>query len=224
MADELRESLERTVDTMGAKMIDNVCIDTTHFVCTEGRGPAWEKAVEINVPVVLPDWVKGCEREGRIVGVRGYYLNADPKLRQMGPTAGLGGAESTTSVQTRQQETPRTEITPPTPERSRAKSRQDEDGSEVDEEEEEDGKSEDERKAEKTIRPMQGTNSHGASPTMDKSDDEATSSRGASTDEASEKATSTPKADASEAESEAASPDPSKAPATPGQTFDEVEL
>ncbi|KAF2029029.1 hypothetical protein EK21DRAFT_68431 [Setomelanomma holmii] len=62
----LRESLQRSVERIGAKIADNVRIDTTHFVCTEGRGPAWEKAVENNIPVVVPDWVIGCEREGRI--------------------------------------------------------------------------------------------------------------------------------------------------------------
>ncbi|OJD18065.1 hypothetical protein AJ78_01895 [Emergomyces pasteurianus Ep9510] len=84
----LRTSLEETVDRIGAKLIDTVRIDTTHFVCTEGRGAAWEKAVEMNIPVVRPEWVDGCEREGTIVSVRGYYLNADPKLRQIGPGVG----------------------------------------------------------------------------------------------------------------------------------------
>ena len=72
-------------------MVENVRIDTTHFVCTEGRGHQWERALEMNIPVVRPEWVEGCEREGRIVGVRGYYLNADPKLRQVGPGVGLQG-------------------------------------------------------------------------------------------------------------------------------------
>ncbi|KAL8690435.1 MAG: hypothetical protein Q9224_004408 [Gallowayella concinna] len=84
MAPPLRESLSGAVDRIGAKIVENVRIDTTHFVCMEGRGREWEKAVEMNIPVVRPEWVEGCEREGRIVGVRGYYLNADPKLRQVG--------------------------------------------------------------------------------------------------------------------------------------------
>ncbi|KAF3491414.1 chitin biosynthesis protein CHS5 [Arthroderma uncinatum] len=84
----LKESLAQAVDRIGAKLIDTVRIDTTHFVCTEGRGQAWEKAVEMNIPVVRPEWVEGCEREGTIVSVRGYYLNADPKLRQIGPGVG----------------------------------------------------------------------------------------------------------------------------------------
>ncbi|EMC94753.1 hypothetical protein BAUCODRAFT_559347 [Baudoinia panamericana UAMH 10762] len=87
MDPQLKDSLAETVNRIGAKMIDQVRIDTTHFVCTEPRGQGWEKAVEMNVPVVVPDWLKGCEREGRIVGVRAYYLDADPSKRQIGPSA-----------------------------------------------------------------------------------------------------------------------------------------
>ncbi|KAF2655330.1 hypothetical protein K491DRAFT_599194 [Lophiostoma macrostomum CBS 122681] len=122
MPSALRESLQKTVDRIGAKIVDTVRIDTTHFVCTEGRGPAWEKAVENNIPVVVPDWVKGCERDGRIVGVRGYYLNADPRLRQIGPgQQQLPSQQSQQQIQQQQQQqvmSPRTEVTPPTPERA----------------------------------------------------------------------------------------------------------
>ncbi|TID19759.1 chitin biosynthesis protein [Venturia nashicola] len=110
MPSALKESLVTTVDRIGAKLIDTVRIDTTHFVCTEGRGQAWEKAVEMNIPIVVPDWIKGCEREGRLVGVRGYYLNADPRLRQVGPSPGVNTAPPASP-------TPTTHVTPPTPER-----------------------------------------------------------------------------------------------------------
>ena len=113
MPGQLKDSLAETVNRIGAKFIDTVRIDTTHFVCTEPRGQAWEKAVEMNVPVVVPDWVKGCEREGRIVGVRGYYLDADPKLRQMGTSTVQRSSVSTAAAR----DSPRIERTPPTPER-----------------------------------------------------------------------------------------------------------
>jgi hypothetical protein len=121
MAPQLKDSLAETVNQIGAKMIDTVRIDTTHFVCTDPRGQAWEKAVEMNVPVVVPDWLKGCEREGRIVGVRGYYLDADPKLRQIGPTTSQQRG-SVSSIVNR--DGPRIEHTPPTPEQSRAGQRE----------------------------------------------------------------------------------------------------
>ncbi|OBT91464.1 Chitin biosynthesis protein chs5 [Pseudogymnoascus verrucosus] len=87
---QLRESLVAAVERIGGKLADTVRIDTTHFVTTEGRGITWEKAVEMNIPVVRPEWVEGCERGGRIVGVRQYYLDADPRQRManLGPAAG----------------------------------------------------------------------------------------------------------------------------------------
>jgi len=91
----LRESLEAAVERIGAKIIDTIRIDTTHFVCTEGRGRDWERANEMNIPVVRPEWIEGCEREGKIIGVRGYYLDADPKQRQVGSNPSLAGRPST---------------------------------------------------------------------------------------------------------------------------------
>ena len=81
---QLRDSLEAAVQRIGGRIVDTVRIDTPHFVCTEGRGRDWERAVETNIPIVRPEWVEGCEREGKIVGVRAYYLDADPKHRQVG--------------------------------------------------------------------------------------------------------------------------------------------
>lgn len=81
---QLREAMETAIERIGAKVADTVRIDTTHFVCTEGRGHEWERALEMNIPVVRPEWIEGCEREGKIVGVRGYYLDANPKHRQVG--------------------------------------------------------------------------------------------------------------------------------------------
>jgi hypothetical protein len=104
---QLRESLTKAVERIGAKMVDSVRIDTTHFVTTEARGLAWEKAVEQNVPVVRPEWVEGCERGGRIMGVRGYYLDADPRLRQVPQSAGL--AQQPTQQPPTQVEVPKEE-------------------------------------------------------------------------------------------------------------------
>ncbi|KAF3354780.1 Chromatin modification-related protein eaf3 [Verticillium dahliae VDG1] len=55
MPQQTRDALAAAVERIGAKLVDGVRIDTTHFVTTEGRGPAWEKAVDTNIPVVRPD-------------------------------------------------------------------------------------------------------------------------------------------------------------------------
>lgn len=95
-----KEALGAALDRIGGKMIDSVRIDTTHFVCTEGRGAQWEKAVEMNIPVVVPEWVDACETEGTIAGVRGYYLNADPKARQLGMIHGSTHQRTTSTLST----------------------------------------------------------------------------------------------------------------------------
>ncbi|KAK5663211.1 hypothetical protein OQA88_6629 [Cercophora sp. LCS_1] len=71
-----RENLTHAVERIGAKIVDGVRIDTTHFVTTEGRGIYWEKANELNIPVVRPEWVDACEKNGRILGVTKFYLDA----------------------------------------------------------------------------------------------------------------------------------------------------
>ena len=76
MPTSTRDNLTQAIERIGAKLVDSVRIDTTHFVTTEGRGPAWEKAVESNIPVVRPEWVEACEKNGRILGVTKFYLDA----------------------------------------------------------------------------------------------------------------------------------------------------
>lgn len=77
-----RADLEETIHNIGAKPLqDTVRLDTTHFICTEGEGPQWQRALDLNIPVVRPEWIQACENECRLVSVRAYYLNADPSLR-----------------------------------------------------------------------------------------------------------------------------------------------
>lgn len=87
MPAEVREGMESCLERIGARPLqDSVRIDTTHFVCTEGRGQAWERAQEMNIPVVRPEWLEACEREGRIVVARQFYLGAElPKVKHTVP-------------------------------------------------------------------------------------------------------------------------------------------
>lgn len=102
----VRESLTAAVERIGAKIVDGVRIDTTHFVTTEGRGVQWEKANELNIPVVRPEWVEACERSGRILGVTKFYLDAarvGPAFDERPGTAGTvtaAAAPTTTTATT----------------------------------------------------------------------------------------------------------------------------
>ncbi len=91
----VRERLSSAVDRIGARLADSVRIDTTHFVTTEGRGIQWEKAVELNIPVVRPEWVEACEQNGRILGVTKFYLDAP----QPGPASSAAGSDRPPSHQ-----------------------------------------------------------------------------------------------------------------------------
>ncbi|KAK3991135.1 putative chitin biosynthesis protein CHS5 [Cladorrhinum sp. PSN332] len=106
----VREGLVAAVDRIGAKIVDGVRIDTTHFVTTEGRGILWEKAKELNIPVVRPEWVDACERGGRILGVTKFYLDAariGPGYEERPGTAGTATGSAPAAHQSpRQKELP----------------------------------------------------------------------------------------------------------------------
>ncbi|CUS21170.1 LAQU0S02e07536g1_1 [Lachancea quebecensis] len=76
-----REHIENSLKEIGAKPLQSqVTIDTTHFISNDkdSDDEEYHKAQQSNVPIVRPEWVRACELERRIVGVRGFYLDADP--------------------------------------------------------------------------------------------------------------------------------------------------
>jgi hypothetical protein len=110
MPSATREALTKAIARIGAKMAEDVRIDTTHFVTTEGRGLAWERAMEMNIPVVRPEWVEACERSGRILGVTKFYLDA------VRPGAGGGSAAQTApSIEETRASSTKTDATSPPP-------------------------------------------------------------------------------------------------------------
>lgn len=76
--------IAHSLKTLGARPLqDHVAIDTTHFVCNDIENdddPELLKAKNNNIPIVRPEWIRACEVEKRIVGVRGFYLDADPSI------------------------------------------------------------------------------------------------------------------------------------------------
>lgn len=119
------DRLQSAISAIGAKALQKrVRIDTTHFICSVPEGEEWQRARDMNVPVVVVDWIEACQREGKIVGVRGYYLDADPALRVRQVTVvspapssvrrsveGSSGAGSAAAVNER-------ETSPPVPEKT----------------------------------------------------------------------------------------------------------
>lgn len=83
-----KEELKAALEEMGAKWSEKIQIDTTHFVCTtslslaavgvssgvhsgaasatalkttgEEPGVEYQKAMQLSIPIVQPDWVLAC--------------------------------------------------------------------------------------------------------------------------------------------------------------------
>lgn len=137
---QTREELAKAVERIGAKIVDGVRIDTTHFVTTEGRGVPWEKAVEMNIPVVRPEWVEACEKNGRILGVTKYYLDAvRPAVPGSDETQRTVSSPPPAPAQQTQKELPQTPAQTEESKEAEAKKDEDkeEDSSEDDEDEDE---------------------------------------------------------------------------------------
>lgn len=73
------ENAKLALGEMGAKWSDKIQIDTTHFVCTtpaatpgsasttgslvSAPGVEYQKALQLSIPVVNPNWILACHNE-----------------------------------------------------------------------------------------------------------------------------------------------------------------
>ncbi|GAA5839221.1 hypothetical protein JCM5353_008541 [Sporobolomyces roseus] len=80
---ELLEQAKEAVREMGAKWDDKIQIDTTHFVATSsasrneprgGPGVEYQKAIQLSIPVVSPEWILSCQRSSKLVPISAFYL------------------------------------------------------------------------------------------------------------------------------------------------------
>ncbi|KAI0642470.1 hypothetical protein C8Q79DRAFT_213479 [Trametes meyenii] len=92
--DVLLENAKLALREMGAKWSDKIQIDTTHFVCTTpaatpsgaqasgtivtGPGVEYQKALQLSIPVVQPQWILACHAEKKMMPIRPFYLGENP--------------------------------------------------------------------------------------------------------------------------------------------------
>ncbi|KIJ69740.1 hypothetical protein HYDPIDRAFT_22908 [Hydnomerulius pinastri MD-312] len=91
----LLEDVKAALQEMRAKWSDKIQIDTTHFVCTTpamtpsganasggnvsgGPGVEYQRALQLSIPVVQPQWILACLGEKKMVPIAGYYLGVTP--------------------------------------------------------------------------------------------------------------------------------------------------
>ncbi|KAJ1991704.1 hypothetical protein H4R33_001260 [Dimargaris cristalligena] len=68
------QSLRTCLQRIGAQWSSEVSLDSTHLLCRTPRGPNYEKAVQLNIPIVKPDWLIACETNKKLQPALSYYL------------------------------------------------------------------------------------------------------------------------------------------------------
>ncbi|TFK47016.1 hypothetical protein OE88DRAFT_1666830 [Heliocybe sulcata] len=90
----LLENAKMALREMNAKWSEKIQIDTTHFVCTtpaatpsgaeasgsisSSPGVEYQRALQLSIPVVQPQWILACHAEKKMVPISGYYLGVNP--------------------------------------------------------------------------------------------------------------------------------------------------
>ncbi|EIN11014.1 hypothetical protein PUNSTDRAFT_85507 [Punctularia strigosozonata HHB-11173 SS5] len=90
----LLENAKLALREMRAKWSDKIQIDTTHFVCTTpaatpsgsqasgsmsgAPGVEYQRALQLSIPVVQPQWILACHADRRMVPIAQYYLGVTP--------------------------------------------------------------------------------------------------------------------------------------------------
>lgn len=70
--------IEDAIKAINAKPFSSqVKVDTTQFICTTNTGIEYQKAKNMNIPIIRPEWIKACQLERRIVGVNKFYLDTE---------------------------------------------------------------------------------------------------------------------------------------------------
>ncbi|KAF8885806.1 hypothetical protein BD779DRAFT_1532492 [Infundibulicybe gibba] len=88
----LLENAKLALREMKAKWSDKIQIDTTHFVCTTpaatpsgaqvtgnttgAPGVEYQRALQLSIPVVQPQWILACHMEKKMIPIAAYYLGA----------------------------------------------------------------------------------------------------------------------------------------------------
>ncbi|OZJ05505.1 hypothetical protein BZG36_01912 [Bifiguratus adelaidae] len=66
--------LKALVEKVGAEWTEDVTSDTTHLVAQVPGGANYEKALGLSIPIVKPEWLIQCEKQGKMQAALPYYL------------------------------------------------------------------------------------------------------------------------------------------------------
>ena len=69
--------LVEIITRIGASYSEDLSTDNTHLICTLPRGPKFERAQELNIPIVSPEFLKACESNGKIMPSHLFYMQSE---------------------------------------------------------------------------------------------------------------------------------------------------
>jgi hypothetical protein len=73
-SDDDIETLTELIERIGASFSEDLGPENTHLICTVSTGPKYERAVELNIPIVTPEFLKACEQQKKVLPAHSYYL------------------------------------------------------------------------------------------------------------------------------------------------------
>ncbi|KAI0315156.1 fibronectin type III/BRCA1 domain-containing protein [Amylostereum chailletii] len=111
----LLENAKLALNEMRAKWSEKIQIDTTHFVCTtpaaspsavqtsptglhSAPGVEYQRALQLSIPVVQPQWILACRSERKMMPISGFYLGVTPATPITSPPFSRPQSMSQTSL------------------------------------------------------------------------------------------------------------------------------
>jgi hypothetical protein len=62
------------LEKYGASFSEEITAENSHLICTIPKGPKYEKALELNIPCVTPEFLKECENNSLIQPSNLFYV------------------------------------------------------------------------------------------------------------------------------------------------------
>ena len=101
---ELLEQARAALERIGGQSTDKIeSLVTTHFVCTASGSSgsadaAYQRALQLSLPTVLPSWLLACDTMQRLAPVQPHYLGTSTATRSTAsvakPVASIPSAEA----------------------------------------------------------------------------------------------------------------------------------
>ncbi|KAL1917263.1 uncharacterized protein VTP21DRAFT_4919 [Calcarisporiella thermophila] len=77
--EERISDVKKVVEQIGAKWDNETTSDTTHLIATTQGGANYDQAIRLSIPVVKPEWLSACQKEGKLQVCLPYFLGPEQR-------------------------------------------------------------------------------------------------------------------------------------------------